>query len=188
MQVAIFNTSPRRDGNTQDMLQIVANRLEENGIRTQTIQVGGKLIHGCTGCGGCGRNIGRCVFEDDVINECCALMQQSQGILIGSPTYFGDVTTECKALMDRTGSVLRKINGLDRKVGAAVTVMRRAAGICAFDSINRYFLINGMTVIGSSYWNVCLGREKGQAKEDQEGIKTMEKLAENMAYAMKRLF
>ena len=86
MQVAIFNTSPRRDGNTQDMLQIVANRLEENGIQTQTIQVGGKLIHGCTGWGGCGRNIGRCVFEDDVINECCALMQQSQGILIGSPT------------------------------------------------------------------------------------------------------
>ena len=188
MQVAIFNTSPRKDGNTQDMLQVVSNKLEGNGIQTKTIQVGGKLIHGCTGCGGCGRNTGRCVFEDDIINECCALIQQSEGILIGSPTYFGDVTAECKALMDRTGSVLRKIHGLDRKVGAAVTVMRRAAGVCAFDAINRYFLINGMTVVGSSYWNVCVGREKGQALEDPESVSIMEKLGENMAYAMKKLF
>ena len=117
-----------------------------------------------------------------------AKMIAADGILLGSPTYFANLSPEIKALIDRAGFVA-KANGelFRRKVGAAVVAVRRAGGIHVFDSINHFFLIGEMIVPGSSYWNVSLARDKGDAERDEEGMRTMQTLGQNMAWLLKRL-
>jgi multimeric flavodoxin WrbA len=115
-------------------------------------------------------------------------MEAADGIILASPTYFADVTTEMKALMDRAGYVGRA-NGnlLRRKVGAAVVVARRAGAIHAFDTINHFFLINEMIVPGSSYWNLGYGRAVGEVQQDEEGLRTMRVLGQNLAWLLEKV-
>jgi len=115
-------------------------------------------------------------------------MLKADAILIGSPVYFADLTTEAKALIDVAGYALRSAgNPLKHKVGAAVIAVRRAGAIHAFDSINHFFLINEMIIPGSSYWNIGIGREKGEVRKDDEGMKTMRVLGENMAWLLGKI-
>ncbi|GMU22892.1 MAG: FMN reductase [Phycisphaerae bacterium] len=189
MKVIAFNGSPRPDGNTRILLDRVLEPIKAQGIETEVFQLGGSDIHGCRACYACMRTKdGRCINDDDVANECLAKMVEADGILLGSPTYFADLTTEMKALIDRTGFVARA-NGdlLRRKVGAAVIAVRRAGEIHAFDSINHFFLISQMIVPGSCYWNVGIGRDKGDVEKDEEGLKTMRILGENMAWLLQKI-
>lgn len=189
MKVLAFNGSPRPDGNTALLLNRVLEPIRAKGIATEIYQLGGKAIHGCRACYGCMRKKnGRCHYDDDIVNECIAKMVEADGILLGSPTYFADVTPEIKALVDRAGFVTR-INGdlLRRKVGAAVIAVRRAGELHAFDSLNHFFLISQMIVPGSCYWNVGIGREKGEVEKDEEGMKTMQVLGENMAWLLEKM-
>jgi multimeric flavodoxin WrbA len=131
---------------------------------------------------------GRCHQNNDQINECIKKMVKADGIIIGSPVYFADLSAQAKALIDVAGYAIRGAgNPLKRKVGAAVIAVRRAGAIQAFDSINHFFLINEMIIPGSSYWNLAIGREKGDVLKDEEGMKTMKVLGENMAWLMKRI-
>jgi len=189
MNVLAVNGSPRPKGNTAILLRTVCEALEAEGIGTETFQLGGQAVRGCTGCYACLKNQdGRCVLPDDAVSECLEKMKTADGILLGSPTYFADVTAEMKALVDRAGFVLR-VNGdlLHRKVGAAVVAVRRAGAIHAFDTLNHFFLISGMIVPGSSYWNLGIGLKPGDVEGDDEGIQTMTALGENMAWLLKRL-
>jgi multimeric flavodoxin WrbA len=77
-------------------------------------------------------------------------------------------------------------NQFRRKVGAAVVAVRRAGGIHVFDSINHFFLINEMLVPGSSYWNIGYGRDKGEVEKDEEAMRTMTTLGQNMAWLLKK--
>jgi multimeric flavodoxin WrbA len=125
---------------------------------------------------------------DDIANSCVEKMLASDGIIIGSPTYFAALTPETKALIDRCGMVSRA-NGdmLRRKAGAAVVAVRRGGAINVFDTINHFFTIGQMIIPGSSYWNVGIGRNIGDVEADEEGIKTMQTLGENMAWLLKRI-
>ena len=189
MKVVAFNGSARKDGNTAALLQTVLDELGQAGIDTELVHLAGTHIHGCIACYGCFRNKDqRCAVKDDVLNDCLAKMIEADGILIGSPTYFADLTTETKALIDRAGFVARANgNMFKRKVGAAVVAVRRAGGIHVFDSINHFFLIGEMIVPGSSYWNIGVARDKGDAEQDEEGMRTMKTLGQNMAWLLKRL-
>jgi multimeric flavodoxin WrbA len=130
----------------------------------------------------------RCSVKDDITNDCIGKMLDADGIILGSPTYFANVSTEMKALIDRAGMVSRA-NGdmLARKVGAAVVAVRRAGAIHVFNSINHFFFIGQMIVPGSSYWNLGMGRQKGEVESDEEGIQTMKVLGTNMAWLLKKL-
>lgn len=189
MRVVAFNGSPRKGGNTEYLLKEVLSALTEEGIRTELVQVGGKKVHGCKACGKCFVNQDRrCVFDDDIVNRCIGKMVASDGIIIGSPTYFADVSTETKALIDRAGFVVMANGGLlSRKAGAAVVAARRAGAVHVFDSINHFFGISGMYTVGSSYWNIGLGMNPGDVLKDEEGIGTMRTLGANMAFLLKKL-
>jgi multimeric flavodoxin WrbA len=189
MKVIGINCSPRKGGNTEILIKEVFRSLEANGIRTEFYQLGGKKVNGCIACMKCRKaKDGRCHQKNDVLNECIGKMVEADGILIGSPTYFSDLSTEAKALIDVAGYSLRGAgNPLKKKPGAAVVTVRRAGGIHAFDSINHFFLINEMIIPGSSYWNIGIGREKGEVINDEEGLQTMRTLGENMAWLLKRL-
>jgi multimeric flavodoxin WrbA len=189
VQIVAFNGSARKDGNTAVLLQTVLDELEKEGIDTELVHLAGSHIHGCIACGRCFKNKDRqCAVKSDALNDYLAKMIEADGILIGSPTYFSDLTTETKALIDRAGYVARANGNLfKRKVGAAVVAVRRAGGIHVFDSINHLFLIHEMIVPGSSYWNVSLARDKGDAEKDEEGMRTMRTLGQNMAWLLKKL-
>ena len=189
MKVVAFNGSARRDGNTAILIKRVFSALEAEGIETELVQLAGKTVKGCIACGRCFKNQDkRCAVTDDFADECIEKMLEADGIILGSPTYFADVTSEMKALIDRAGYVARANSDmLRRKVGAAVVAVRRAGAIHAFDSMNHFFLIGQMIVPGSSYWNVGIGRAKGDVERDEEGLKTMETLGQNMAWLLKKI-
>ena len=189
MKVIAFNGSTRKNGNTAKLIKAVLKELEREGIGTETVQVGGRNIHGCRACYKCrDRHDQRCSHSDDIANDCIQAMIEADGIILGSPTYFADLTPEMKALIDRAGFVA-KMNGdlFKRKVGAAVVAVRRAGGLHVFDSINHFFTINQMIIPGSSYWNVGYGLETGAVAKDEEGVRHMKTLGQNMAWLLKRL-
>ena len=189
MKVVAFNGSARKDGNTAILINYTLKELEKEGIETELFQLAGQKIHGCIACRKCFENKDqRCSVKDDVLNDCIEKMVESDGILLGSPTYFADITTEMKALIDRSGIVARANNDMfKRKVGAGIVVARRAGSIHALDSINHFFLISQMIIPGSRYWNLGFGREKGEVEKDEEAIQIMKVLGENMAWLIKKI-
>jgi multimeric flavodoxin WrbA len=189
MKVIAFNGSARKDGNTAILLKYVLAELDKEGFATELYQLAGKKIHGCIACGQCRVNKDRrCAVNDDIANECIALMDTADGILIGSPTYFANMTPETKALIDRAGYVSMANGGiLKRKAGAAVVAVRRGGADHVFNSINQLFLISQMIVPGSCYWNMGFGREKGEVEKDEEGLRTMQVLGQNMAWLLKKI-
>jgi len=189
MKVIAFNGSARKDGNTAILIKYVFQELEKEGIETEMIQLAGKKIHGCIACYKCFENKDKhCSVKNDIVNECIEMMLDADGVILGSPTYVADITSEMKALIDRAGLVARA-NGdmFKRKVGAAVVAVRRAGSIHAFDSINHFFLIGQWIVPGSSYWNLGIGRNKGDVEDDIEGLETMKVLGQNMAWLLKKI-
>jgi len=189
MKVTAFNGSARKDSNTAIMLNVVLEELNKQGIETELYQLSGKQIHGCIACYKCMENKDqRCAVKKDVANECIEKMLASDGILLGSPTYFADVSTEMKALIDRAGLVSRA-NGdmFKRKVGAAVVVARRGGSVHAFDSMNHFFLIGQMIIPGSNYWNMGFGLNKGDVEKDEEAMTGMKVLGENMGWLLKKI-
>jgi len=189
MKVVAFNGSARKDGNTAILIGYVLKELEKENIETELVQFSGSRIHGCIACMKCFENKDkRCSVKDDIANDCIEKMKAADGIILGSPTYFANVSTEMKALIDRAGMVSRANSDmLARKVGAAVVAVRRAGAIHVFNSINHFFFIGQMIVPGSSYWNLGMGRQKGEVEKDDEGIETMKHLGRNMAWLLKKL-
>jgi len=189
MKVVAFNGSARKDGNTAILIGYVCRELEKEKIKTELVQLAGSKIHGCIACMQCYENKDqRCAVKDDIANDCIEKMLDADGIILGSPTYFANVSTEMKALIDRAGMVSRANSDmLARKVGAAVVAVRRAGAIHVFNSINHFFFIGQMIVPGSSYWNLGMGRQKGEVEKDDEGILTMKNLGRNMAWLLKRI-
>ncbi len=189
MKVLGINCSPRKGGNTELLIKEAFTALEKNGIKTDFFQLGGKKVNGCIACMKCReKKDGQCHQDNEVINECIRKMVKADAIIIGAPVYFADIASDAKALIDVAGYAIRGAgNELKRKPGAAVIAMRRAGATHAFDSINHFFLINEMIIPGSSYWNIGIGRQKGDVLKDEEGMETMRVLGENMAWLLKRL-
>jgi multimeric flavodoxin WrbA len=188
MKVVAFNGSARKDGNTAILIREVFAELEAENIETEMIQMAGKTIHGCIACGKCfEKKNQRCVVDNDFANECIEKMVQADGLILASPTYFADVSTEMKALIDRAGFVARANSDmLQRKIGAAVVAVRRAGALHVFDTMNHFFLIGQMIIVGSSYWNLGIGLAKGDVEKDEEGLQTMRTLGRNMAWLLNK--
>jgi multimeric flavodoxin WrbA len=189
MKVIAFNGSPRRAGNTNRALEAVLEEITAEGIDTELVQMGSEDIAPCQACGVCGQKKDRrCKRKDDKVNEWVEKCAAADGIIIGSPVYFGCMTAQTKAFIDRVGFVNRANGDLfKRKVGAAVAVNRRAGALATFQELNNFFLIGHMIVVGSSYWNVATAMRPGDIEKDEEGLRTMRDLGQNMAWALKKL-
>jgi multimeric flavodoxin WrbA len=189
MKVLGINCSPRKGGNTELLIQEVFKALDKEGIKTELFQLGGKEVNGCIACMKCRKKKdGFCHQKNVVINRCIARMLKADAIIIGSPVYHADITADCKALIEVASYALSGAgNPLRHIPGAAVIAVRRGGAIHAFDSINHFFLINEMIIPGSSYWNIGIGREKGEVLKDDEGLRTMKVLGENMAWLLKKI-
>lgn len=189
MKVLAISASARKNGNTKILLEAVLAPLREAGAQAELVELAGTNPKGCKACFVCiKKKDGTCAIKDDIVNECVEKMTLADAILLGSPTYFADVSTEMKAVIDRCGMVGRANGDLyKRKLGAAVVAVRRAGSIHAFDTMNHFFQISQMIIVGSSYWNIGIGREKGEVAGDDEGMKTMRDLGENMAWLLQKI-
>lgn len=190
MKVVAFNGSPRVNGNTAQSLKIVLTELEKEGIETEIVQLGGRKVFGCLACGKCRENKdNRCARKDDEMNIFIQKMEEADGIIIGSPTYFSNVSTEVKALIDRCGFVAKSNGGtlLKGKVGASVVSVRRAGSTFTYSAINFFFGIAEMIICSSNYWNMTLALNPGDVQKDAEGVQTFQVLGKNMAELLKKV-
>jgi multimeric flavodoxin WrbA len=189
MKVTAFNGSPRPDGNTAYLLKRVLAPIAAAGIETEFVQVGGSGISGCRGCMACTKlKNKRCAHDDDPLNTFLAKMLESDGIILGSPSYFCGLTSEMKALIDRTGFVAAYNDRMfARKIAAGVAAHRREGGAHVMEALNRMFLMNRMIVPGSTYWNFGVGRAPGEVAADKEAAVNMQDLGETFVWLLQKL-
>lgn len=189
MKAIAINGSPRPGGNTEIMLKKVLEPLEAAGWSTQYLRIGGKPVRGCIACMKCfEKRNGRCAVEKDDMNDYLEKIYAADAVIFGSPTYFADVTPELKALIDRAGFVALANGGMLRgKIGAAIVAVRRGGATHVFDTINHMFLLSSMIVPGSIYWNLGVGRDKGEVLGDDEAMRNMSHLGQTIAWLGKAM-
>ena len=187
MKVLAFNGSPHGEGNTWHAIKLVTAELEKEGIETEIIQVGHKVIRGCIACGQCAKNRNeQCVLSGDEVNDWIQKMKAADGILIASPVHYAAIAGTMKSFLDRAFYVSGVNGGLLRhKVGASVVAVRRSGGLPTFDQLNNFLNYAEMLIPTSNYWNVIHGRSPGEVLRDDEGTQIMRVLGRNMAWLLK---
>ena len=186
MKVLLINGSPRKAGNTFVALSEVAKTLETQGIETEMVQIGVKPVRGCIACMQCKtKNLGQCVFDDDICNRIVEKMATADGLVVGTPVYYGQPNGSVLCLMQRM--FYSASEKLQNKPAAAVCICRRGGATAAFQTMNMPFQMTNMPLVTSQYWNIVYGREEGQASLDAEGLQTMRTLANNMAWLLKKI-
>jgi multimeric flavodoxin WrbA len=179
-KVLFMCASPRKDGNTAQVLSECAKIIENQGLETETVYLRGKTIESCRACGKCAE-IHKCKI-DDGLNEIIDKIKDSKGFIIGTPVYFGTARGDLMAALQRIGYVSMNNNRfLSWKVGGPIAVARRGGQTSTIQELLMFYLINEMIVPGSTYWNMVFGREKGEAMKDEEGIRTIIRFGENVA-------
>ena len=183
MKVLMINGSPRVGGNTSIALQEMEKIFAQEGIETETVQIGNQAIRGCIACGTCAKQ-GKCVF-DDAVNAVAPKFEACDGLVIASPVYYASANGTLISFLDRLFYSTHFSKTM--KVGASVVVARRGGLSSTFDELNKYFTDAGMPVASSQYWNSVHGRAPGEASQDAEGLQTMRTLARNMTFLMKSI-
>jgi multimeric flavodoxin WrbA len=184
MNVLLINGSPHEHGCTYTALAEAGSALNGEGIGTTRFYIGNKAISGCAACYSC-HDTGHCIFSD-AANDCIDLIREADGLIIGSPVYFGSANGALCALLDRVFFAGRQRDFM-YKPAAAVVSCRRGGASAAFDRLNKYFTISEMPVVSSQYWNSVHGNTPEEVARDKEGLQVMRTLGKNMAWMLKNL-
>lgn len=178
--------SPRKNGNTEIIARHTLKAIEEEGIETELIPLAGLNIQGCNACQACAKQEA-CPIDDDVF-PIYQKMKAADAIILASPVYYGSATALIKALMERAGFIGRSQGRIYAgKVGGALVVARRAGQNFTFAQLTLWFQILGFYIPGSTYWNIAIGREKGEVSGDEEGMRTAWNFGKNVAFLVKKL-
>ncbi len=181
MRVILLNTSPHKEGSTHRALTEIANTLEKEGVVAEIHWLGNDPIASCRGCGACVK-LGKCVVKDKV-NELAPLLEEADGIVVGSPVHYAAPSGMATAFLDRLFySAGKRLSG---KPACAVVACRRGGASAAFDQLNKYFTIVSMPIVSGQYWNMVHGTGPDEVEEDKEGLQVMRSLGRNMAWLLK---
>lgn len=184
MKVLMINGSPRQFGCTYMALQTVGDVLKSQDINYEIVWVGDQPLQDCLGCRAC-LKLGKCIFDEDVVNELLEKAKLAQGFIFGAPVYYAHPGGRLLSVLDRLFYAGSK--HLSYKPGAAVVSARRAGTTAALDVLNKYFTMNKMPVVSSQYWNIVHGRTPEEALQDLEGLQTLRILGLNMAWLLKSM-
>jgi multimeric flavodoxin WrbA len=190
MKVIGIAGSLRSNSNTLLYVEKTLEIFGGKGFDTELISLRGKEIKPCNGCYDCVKK-GYCTIEDDDFAEILSKMQAAEGLILGSPVYLSSVVPQMMALLARATFVAYwNDKFFSGKVGGPITVARRAGHNLAFSQLLLWFFFNGITVPGSTYWNVGMAGTGGarDAENDEEGLTTVVNFAENMAAVMQKIF
>lgn len=182
-KVLLINGSPKEKGCTFTALDEMIRIFTQEGIETELVHIGNRDVRGCVACGFCRKN-GKCAFND-IVNETAPKFEQADGLVIGTPVYYASPNGTLLSFMDRLMFSTHFSKHL--KVGAAVVNARRGGNSASFDVLNKYFLISGMPVAPSTYWNMTHGFTPEDVMKDKEGLQTMRNLARNMVFMIKAI-
>ena len=182
MKVFMINGSPHAHGTTRRALDEVASALAENGVETEIITVGNKVIRGCIACGRCD---GLCRAFDDEVNVAIQKMRECDGLVIGSPVYYASPNGTLISFLDRMFYAADADTVFAGKPAACVVAARRAGTTASLDVLYKYPMINGMPVVTSCYWPMLHGSSAAAAEKDEEGLEVMRTLGRNMAWLLK---
>lgn len=185
MKVLLFNGSANQKGCTYTALLEIASTLNKEDIETEIIQIGNNAIRDCIGCSGCRKNGGRCVFDDDIVNNVIEKAKTADGFIFGSPVYYAHPSGRILSFMDRI--FYANSGAFKFKPAAAIVSARRAGTSASIDAITKHFTINNMPVVSSNYWPMVHGRQNtpDDVKQDLEGLQIMRTLGQNMAWLLK---
>lgn len=183
LKVLMLNGSPRANGNIALAFHEMEKVFEENGVGYENILLGRTDIRGCIACETCRKN-GKCVF-DDIVNELSAKFEEADGLVIGSPVYYGSANGTLMSALQRMFYSTHFDKSL--KVGSSVVSARRSGCTATFDELNKFFTLSNMPVATSRYWNNIYGWEPGEGRVDDEGMQVMRVLARNMVFLMKSI-
>lgn len=178
--------SPRVGGNTELLVAEALKAAEEEGAETELLRLADKDVKPCDACLSC-RKTKECKIKDD-FKPIFDKMVEADGIILGSPVYFGSATPQIKALIDRAGYLsVAKGRVFENKVGGPMVVARRAGQNFTFAELLFFFIHQGMIVPGSTYWNVAIGREKGEVTKDEEGMQTARNFGKKVVWLIKKI-
>ncbi len=183
LKVLMLNGSPRKNGNIALAFHEMEQVFDECGVEYENIQLGRMDIRGCIACETCRKNR-KCAF-DDIVNELAVKLEAADGLVIGSPVYFGSANGTLMSALQR----LFYSTSFDKslKVGASVVSARRSGCTAAFDELNKFFTLSNMPVATSRYWNNIYGWDPGEGRVDEEGRQVMRVLARNMVFLMQSI-
>jgi multimeric flavodoxin WrbA len=190
MKVVGIAGSLRAKSNTLQYVKTALNVLDRSGLETELISLRGKELKPCNGCYDCVKK-GYCTIEEDDFDDILSKIREAEGIILGSPVYLSSVVPQMMSLLARATFVAYWSDKFfSGKVGGPITVARRAGHNVAFSQLLLWFFINGITVPGSTYWNVGMAGAGGarDAEQDEEGLATVTNFANNMAALMKKIF
>jgi multimeric flavodoxin WrbA len=190
MKIIGIAGSLRPKSNTRQYVKSALKVLAAKDFETELISLRGKEIKPCTGCYDCVKK-GYCTIEDDDFADILEKMRAAEGLILGSPVYLSSVVPQMMALLARATFVAYwNDKFFSGKVGGPITVARRAGHNLAFSQLLLWFFINGVTVPGSTYWNVGMAGTGGarDAEKDEEGLATVVNFANNMAAVMRKIF
>ncbi|MFH1169259.1 MAG: flavodoxin family protein [Chloroflexota bacterium] len=185
MKAVGFVGSPRKNGNTEFLTRHTLKAVEEEGIETELVRLAGLDIRPCTACMVC-KEKEYCPIDDDLL-PLYAKAKEADAIILATPVYFGSATALMKAFMERAAYIARPRDAFSGKVGGPLVVARRAGQNFTFAQLMYWFHIMGFFMPGSTYWNVAIGRDKGDVAGDEEGLKTAWTFGKNTALLLKKL-
>jgi multimeric flavodoxin WrbA len=190
MKIVGIAGSLRSKSNTLHYVERALKALKSKGFGTELISLRGKEIKPCNGCYDCVKK-GYCTIKGDDFDDILEKMRTAEGIILGSPVYLSSVVPQMMSLLARATFVAYwNDKFFSGKVGGPITVARRAGHNLAFSQLLLWFFINGITVPGSTYWNVGMAGAGGarDAEEDEEGLTTVINFADNMANVVQKIF
>lgn len=182
MKVLALNGSPRLVGNTSNALTHLLDMLGKEGFETDYIHVYEDNILPCNFCSSCEiRGDGRCVMEEDRMNEYLDRMRAADIIILASPSYYGSASGQLKLFLERAGLCLQSGDrGLKGKIGAAFVTQERDGGMPAYSELVNWMLRNQMVVVGSDPLPIVMGKDLNRWEEDDRGLKALRNLSENI--------
>lgn len=170
MKVLLINGSRREAGCTYTALSVAAKELENNGIDTEIVNVGSRVLKG---------------ELEEAVKETGEKLADADGIIVGSPVYYASPSGEILMFLDRLfgayGAELRY------KPASAIASARRGGTTSTVDVLNKYFQINQMPVVSSNYWNIVHGNTPEEVVKDEEGMQIMRLLGQNMSWLVKAI-
>lgn len=186
MLIVGLNGSPNKDGNTVFLLNYILEKIREAGCETQLIHAGDAVmsckIPFCNVCSSPCKGI---CYKNTELDSSYELITRADGILLGSPVYFGTVSAQIKAFFDKTREI-RGSKAWINKVAAGVTVGGSKYGgqETTIKALHDIMLIHGMIIVGdghvsqnAGHHGVCAQRP---AEDDRFALERAEVLAKRM--------
>jgi len=177
--------SPRKDSNTEIYVNKALESAENAGAKTEIINLGSAEIEPCIACDIC-KSTGECAIYDDM-REITGKLIDAQGIIIGSPVYFGNVSSQMKIFMDRSRPLRIDFKLKDKVAGAiSVGASRNGGQETTITAIHQFLLIQDAIIVGDGapmahYGGAGVSGAAGEASEDDMGLLTSMNLGKRVA-------